>query len=280
MSHWTTLVSADALRDALHRDDLVLLDARAVLADRSRSRAQYEASHLPGARFADLESDLSTPGAPGGRHPWPDNDAFADVLSRWGLRPADQVVVYDAADGALAAARVWFMLKAWGHEHVAVLDGGWNRWIELGYPVDAEPVRPAPSQYPGRFDRTRLLDSEAVQQHLARGGLLVDARAPERFRGDVEPIDRIAGHVPGAVNRPFAANVEGGLSKPADALRTEFVELLEGASPEDVVAMCGSGVTACHHLLAMEHAGLRGAKLSTGSWSGWIEEPARPVARG
>ena len=132
MSHWTTLVSAETLRDALGRDDLVIVDARAFLADRTQSEAQYRASHLPGARYADLERDLSEPGRPGGRHPWLDDAKFAALLGRWGIRPDDQVVVYDAADGALAASRVWFMLKTWGHERVAVLDGGWQRWRELG----------------------------------------------------------------------------------------------------------------------------------------------------
>lgn len=280
MSHWTTLVSAEALREALGREDVVVVDARAALGDRARSRAAYDASHLPGARFADLESDLSAPGRAGGRHPWPDDAQFAALLARWGVRPGDQVVVYDAADGALAAARLWFMLKAWGHERVAVLDGGWTRWLALGHPVDAAAVDPPPSRYEGRFDRVRLLDSEAVQRHLAHGGLLVDARAPERFRGEVEPLDRVAGHVPGAVNRPLACNLEAGRFKSADALAAEFGALLGAAPPEGVVVMCGSGVTACHHLLAMEHAGLRGARLSTGSWSGWIEDPARPVATG
>lgn len=280
MSHWTTLVSAETLREALVREDLVVIDARAVLADRSRSEAQYRASHLPGARYADLERDLSEPGRPGGRHPWPDDAKFAALLARWGVHPGDQVVVYDAAEGALAAARLWFMFKAWGHERVAVLDGGWNRWLALGYPVDDAPVQPVPTRYGGRFDRTRLLDSEAVRRHVEAGGLLVDARAPERFRGEVEPLDRVAGHVPGAVNRPFALNLHEGRFKSADVLAGEFGRLLGPVPPEGVVVMCGSGVTACHHLLAMEHAGLHGARLSTGSWSGWIEDPARPVATG
>jgi thiosulfate/3-mercaptopyruvate sulfurtransferase len=280
MSHWTTLVSAEEVREALGRDDMVPIDARAFLADRSHSEAQYRASHLPGARYADLERDLSRPGRAGGRHPWPDDVEFVAVLGRWGVRPGDQVVVYDAADGALAAARVWFMLKAWGHDRVAVLDGGWNRWNALGYPVDDATVRPDPTVYEGGFDRTRLLDSDAVRRHIDGGGVLVDARAPERFRGDVEPLDRVAGHVPGAVNRPFAANVESGMFKPAGVLAAEFGALLGTREPSEIAVMCGSGVTACHHLLAMEHAGLSGAKLSTGSWSGWIEDPSRPIVTG
>lgn len=280
MNPWTTLVSAEALHAALGRDDLVVIDARAVLADRSRSEAQYRASHLPGARYADLERDLSEPGRPGGRHPWPEDTKFAALLGRWGVRPDDQVVVYDAAGGALAASRLWFMLKTWGHERAAVLDGGWQRWVELDFPVDGAPVDPTPTKYEGGFDRARLLDSAAVAGHLAGDGMLIDARAPERFRGEVEPLDRVAGHVPGAVNRPFASNLQDGRFKPADVLAAEFDALLGDVPPERVIAMCGSGVTACHHLLAMEHAGLRGAALSTGSWSGWIEDPARPVAQG
>jgi thiosulfate/3-mercaptopyruvate sulfurtransferase len=280
MSDWTTLVSAEQVHAALGRDDLVLVDARAFLADGARSRAQYRQSHLPDARHADLECDLSAPGRAGGRHPWPDDEAFARLLSGWGVRTGDQVVVYDAADGALAAARLWFMLKTFGHPRAAVLDGGWSRWLALGYPVDADEVRPRATTYAGAFDRTRLLDSDGVERHLRGGGLLVDARAPERFRGDVEPIDRVAGHVPGAVNRPFAANLRDGLFKPAPELAGEFAALLGAAAPPEVVVMCGSGVTACHHLLAMEHAGMPGARLFTGSWSGWIEDPARPVARG
>ena len=280
MNPWTTLVSPEALNAALGRDDLVIVDARAMLADRSQGEAQYLASHLPGARYADLERDLSQPGSTGGRHPWPGDDAFAALLGRWGVRPGDQVVAYDAAGGVLAASRVWFMLRAWGHERVAVLDGGWQAWTAAGHAVEEGAVTCAPTQYEGRFDRRRLLDSQAVARHLAAGGLLVDARAPERFRGDVEPLDRVAGHVPGALNRPFAANLADGRFKPADVLAQEFTALLGDAPAASVVAMCGSGVTACHHLLAMEHAGLRGASLSTGSWSGWIEDAARPVARG
>lgn len=280
MTAWTTLVSAEDLRAALGRDDLVVVDARAFLADRTRSEAQYRASHLPGARYADLERDLSAHDRPGGRHPWPDDAQFGALLSRWGVRPGDQVVVYDAADGALAAARLWFMSRAFGHARVAVLDGGWARWTSLGHPTDAEPVEPVPSRHGGVFDRSLLLDSAAVQRHLEAGGLLVDARAAERFRGEVEPIDRVAGHVPGAVNRPFALNLHDGCFKSKSELASEFGALLGSAPPGDVVVMCGSGVTACHHLLAMAHAGLDGAKLYTGSWSGWIEDPERPVARG
>lgn len=279
---WTTLVAAEALSPVLGREDgPVILDARASLADPDACEQAYLEGHVPGAHFADLERELSGPHAAGaGRHPWPDEEDACLAAGRWGIEPGRQVVVYDGGDGALAAARAWFVLRALGHREVAVLDGGWARWQALGLPVDRAVPTPQSGRYPGRFDRDRLLGPERVQEHLAGGGLLVDARAAERFRGEVEPIDAVAGHVPGARNRPFVENLRDGRFKPAQELRAGFEALLGGIPPERVVVMCGSGVTACHHLLAMEHAGLAGAKLFTGSWSGWIENPARPVARG
>lgn len=280
MTGWTTLVQAEILRDALGRDGLAVLDARASLGAAGAAEAAYRQEHLPGARFIDLERDLSDHGRSGGRHPWPDAEQFTAALQRLGVRADDQVVVYDAGDGALAAARVWFMLCALGHRAAAVLDGGLARWKALDLPLDREVPAPAPTTYRGEFDASRLLDAADVERHLAAGGTLVDARAAERFRGDVEPLDRVAGHVPGAINRPYALNLRDGRFKPAEELASEFDALLGDTSPGEVVAMCGSGVTACHHVLAMEHAGRPGAKLFTGSWSGWIEDPRRPVARG
>jgi thiosulfate/3-mercaptopyruvate sulfurtransferase len=174
------------------------------------------------------------------------------------------------------------MLKLLGHEKVAVLDGGWARWTALGLPVDTQhrAPAPAPTKYIAMFDASRLLDAEAVQARLDAGDLLVDARAADRFRGENEVLDRLAGHVPGAVNRPYAENMAEGRLKTPVQLAAEFRALLGEHSPEQTMVMCGSGVTACHHLLAMERAGLRGGKLFTGSWSGWIADPARPVATG
>jgi thiosulfate/3-mercaptopyruvate sulfurtransferase len=275
---WRTLVGVEALRQALQRDDLVVLDARVSLADRAAGEAAYHEGHIPGARFADLDRDLSDHSRRGGRHPWPDAADFTERVGRWGITPRHQVVVYDGGDGALAASRAWFLLRALGHRDVAVLDGGWKAWLERGAPVSTDVPEPRPTRYSATFDDARLLDAEAVQAHLAGGGMLVDARAPERFRGEVEPLDRVAGHVPGAVNRPYGENLDNGRWKSADALAREYGDLLRGRRPEEVAVMCGSGVTACHHLLAMEHAGFGGAKLFTGSWSGWLEDPARPVA--
>ena len=281
MKPWATLVSAEDLHASLARDDLVVIDARVSLADRNASEAAYRAAHIPGARHADLDRDLSDHRKPNaGRHPWPDAEDFTGVLERWGITPAHQVVAYDAGDGALAAARVWFLLRALGHPRVAVLDGGWARWTALGLPVDDAVPAPARASYVAGFDDRRLLDAAAVQAHLAAGGVLLDARAGERFRGEVEPLDRVAGHVPGARNRPYADNLRDGRFKPRDELAEEFAVVLGAHAPSDVVAMCGSGVTACHHLLAMEHAGLHGAKLFTGSWSGWLSDGNRPIARG
>lgn len=281
MKYWTTLTSAEELHAALGRDDLIVIDARASLADRAAGEAAYHSAHLPGARYADLDRDLSDHRKPNaGRHPWPDAADFTAVLERWGVAPAHQVVVYDAGDGALAAARVWFLLRALGHARVAVLDGGWACWTGLGLSIDDAVPTPKPTSYVAGFARHRLLDAAAVQAHVAAGGLLLDARAAERFRGEVEPLDRVAGHVPGARNRPYADNLRDGRFKPGYELAAEFAAILGAHAPSDVVAMCGSGVTACHHLLAMEHAGLHGAKLFTGSWSGWISDENRPIALG
>jgi thiosulfate/3-mercaptopyruvate sulfurtransferase len=282
---WTTLVDVDTLMRALQSTParpLAIVDARVDLADRSAGARNFAAAHIPSAARADLEADLSGPHYPGaGRHPWPSADAFAAALGRLGITPAHQVVVYDDAQGALAAARLWFMLTSWGHDAAAVLDGGWSEWRSARGPVESgESSVEDVGAYAGAFDETRLLQSDDVARLRAGEGIVVDARAAERYRGDVEPLDRKAGHIPGALNRPFALNLESGRFKSPARLRTEFDAMLAGCDPARLVASCGSGVTACHHLLAMEHAGLRGARLYTGSWSGWIEDDARPVATG
>lgn len=280
MSGWTTLVQAETLAIALGRADLAILDCRFSLAAPGAGERAYLEGHIPGAYYAHLDRDLSDLRRTGaGRHPWPDAADFTARLGAWGITPQTQVVAYDDGDGA-HAARAWFLLRALGHEKVAVLDGGWKRWTTLGLPVDSKVPAPAHARYRGEFDATRLLDVEAVQARLAAGGLLVDARAADRFRGENETIDRVAGHVPGAINRPYAQNLADGRFKTPAQLAEEFRALLGTHAPEETMVMCGSGVTACHHLLAMERAGLRGAKLFTGSWSGWIANPARPVATG
>lgn len=281
--NWTTLVQAEALATRLEEDDLRLFDARFSLADPAAGLAAYESAHLPGALHADLNRDLADLSAPGaGRHPLPDGRRWAERLGQWGVSPASQVVIYDAADGGMAAARMWWLLKLMGHERAAVLDGGYARWRALGLPVTAQvPERALEAAYPGGFNHSRIATADEVQARLGEdAGWLLDARASPRFAGHVEPIDRVAGHVPGAVNRPYSDSLRDGVFKPAAEVRAGLEPLLRGRPPEEVVLMCGSGVTACHLLLGMEHAGLAGAKVYPGSWSGWIDDPTRPVAIG
>jgi thiosulfate/3-mercaptopyruvate sulfurtransferase len=278
---WNTLVQAETLSVALGRADVAVLDCRFSIFNTLAGEYDFEQSHLPGAQYAHLERDLSDMARLGqgdGRHPFPAAAAFTARLGRWGITPRHQVVAYDNADGA-QAARLWFLMRLLGHEKVAVLDGGWARWKSLGLPITRDQQRPLAMQYPGTYDADRLLDARGVQAHLDAGGMLVDARAADRFRGQNERIDRVAGHVPGAVSRPYQDNLHEGRFKPLAQLADDFRALLAGRPADDVVVMCGSGVTACHNILAMERANMRGAKLFTGSWSGWIEDPARPVAR-
>ncbi|MFC5578554.1 sulfurtransferase [Lysobacter niabensis] len=279
---WNTLVPAETLAIALGRADLVVVDCRYSSSSPGAGEYAYEHSHVPGAVYAHLERDLSDMGRRGqgnGRHPWPDAQAFTAKLGRWGILPKHQVVAYDDADGAMAS-RFWFLMRALGHEKVAVLDGGFARWRAQRLPVDSELVRRPATQYVADFDASRLLDAEQVQARLDQGDLLADARPADRFRGENDFMDRVHGHVPGAISRPYAENMHEGRFKPPGQLADEFRALLAGRSPQQAIMMCGSGVTACHNLLAMERAGLKGAKLYTGSWSGWIEDPARPIATG
>ncbi len=280
MSAWTTLVQAEELATRLGDEDLVILDCRFALGDSTAGEQAYRQTHIPGALYAHLDRDLSDHRKQGqGRHPWPYASDFAATLGAWGVARQSQVVAYDDSDGAYAA-RLWFLLRALGHANIAVLDGGWARWTSLGLPVESAIRNLQATHYDAKFDADLLLDATQVRAHVDDGGMLVDARAAERFRGEVEPLDRVAGHVPGAVNRPYAHNLSDGRFKSAAQLREEFNVLLGKQDPDEVVAMCGSGVTACHHLLAMTHAGLPGAKLFTGSWSGWISDPNRSVVTG
>ncbi len=273
----------DARATASAAPQLRVVDARFSLADPQSGAQLYAQGHLPGALYADLNRDLSDLGRTGhGRHPLPDSDAFAARLGEWGIGPQTRVVVYDAGDGSMAAARLWWLLRLIGHAHVQVLDGGFAAWQAAGLPVTAAlpQVSPLPP-YPGRFDRSRIASVEEVQARLKHApGWLIDARAGERFRGEVEPLDPVAGHVPGAVNRPFALNVHDGRLRPADDLRAALQPLIGTHAPDEVVLMCGSGVTACHLLLAMDVAGLEGARIYADSWSGWVSDTSRPVATG
>jgi thiosulfate/3-mercaptopyruvate sulfurtransferase len=246
---------------------------------------KYRSGHIPGAVYVDMEHDLSRPGGPG-RHPFPSPEEFARVLARIGVGPETHVVVYDDATGSVAA-RLWFMLRVHGHERASVLDGGYAAWVNAGLPItrDEPRVDPVPVR-PLRVDAARLVDRAQVTGALAgrrepgaRHALVMDARAPERYRGEVEPVDKRAGHIPGAVNAPFSGNLKDGRFRPPEELRSIYDRL--GASrATEVIASCGSGVTACHTLLALELAGVRDAKLYVGSWSDWSSQPDAPIATG
>ncbi|PPE71640.1 sulfurtransferase [Caldimonas thermodepolymerans] len=262
----------------------VVWDASFDLTDPEAGEAAWRSGHIPAAHYAHLERDLSAPKTGrNGRHPLPAREAFAATAARLGVTPDTHVVVYDR-QGSPYAARAWWMLKWLGHEAVSVLDGGLAAWQDAGGRVSATPTAPlaTATPYPLREPLVSGVDADALLARLGSPALrLVDARAPERYRGDVEPLDPVAGHIPGALNRFFQLNLgPDGRFKPAAQLRQEFESLLGGQPPAEVVHQCGSGVTACHNLLAMEAAGLTGSSLYPGSWSEWCADPARPVARG
>jgi thiosulfate/3-mercaptopyruvate sulfurtransferase len=277
-----TLIGVDSLRELQGEARLAVIDCRFDLLQPEAGRRAFLAAHIPRARYADLNRDLSGPiGAGTGRHPLPAVDAFARRLGQLGIRNDSQVVAYDDANGAFAA-RAWWMLRWVGHRAVAVLDGGLRAWTARGGELESGDAPVREELFTARIDAQPVVTTAAIERDLpCSTALLVDARAPERFAGDVEPIDPVAGHVPGAVNHPMSLNLDvDGRFLPAAELRRRWQERLAGRDAESVVAMCGSGVTACHNLLGLEVAGLSGAKLYAGSWSEWIRDPRRPVARG
>jgi len=279
---WRTLVSAEDLAAWLGDPRLRLFDCRFDLMRPASGRERYLDEHLPGAVYADLNGDLSSPpSATSGRHPLPDAEVFAARLRAWGVDRDSQVVAYDDNNG-MFAARLWWMLRWLGHDAVAVLDGGLRRWQQLGLPLSETVPVPQQGSFAARHRPELAVNADAVLESAADPAQrVIDARAPERYRGDVEPLDRVAGHVPGARNHPFTTSLaaDGRLLSP-DELRPALLRCLDGTAPGRTIAMCGSGVTACHVLLAMEHAGLHGARLYPGSWSEWSRDPARPVATG
>ena len=283
---FTTLISAEQLRAALAAGEApVIIDTRFDLADTAAGEASWHAGHVAGSIYLHLDRDLCGPktapnGQFNGRHPLPARAAFAATVGRCGITPATQVVVLDA-QGGMVAARLWWMLRWMGHAAVAVLDGGVAAWTATGAALVTDQAAVAAAlPYPDRAPLVSTISADALAAQLGRVRLL-DARAGERFRGEVEPLDTTAGHIPGAVNRFFKDNLGAdGRFKPAAQLRTEFTALLGAQAPDTAVHQCGSGVTACHNLLAMEHADLPGSLLYPGSWSEWSADPKRPVARG
>lgn len=270
-----TLVSAPDLRSLVDGGaPVVVCDVRFHLADHDQGRREYDEGHLPGARFVDLHTELAG-GEGGGRHPLPSVDEFTALLGRLGIDPATHVVAYDSAGGAIAA-RLWWMLRSIGHSQASVLDGGIAAWTAAGFPLTDEVPAVHPTVYPPRPDWTGIVDADAVTQTIQFGGTVIDARAPERFRGEHEPIDSRAGHVPGAINIFHGANLGAdGTHLPLPELAQRFAGV--GESP---IVYCGSGVTACHDLLVLSLVGVDQARLYPGSWSEWSADPDRPVATG
>ena len=279
---YSTLVSSAKL--AAHLDDpqWVIVDCRHDLAAPDAGEKAYASGHLQGARFMHADRDLAGPvNGRNGRHPLPAADSFMQALGKAGITPNVQVVAYDA-QGGIFASRLWWMLRHWlGHERVAVLDGGWNKWAAEARPQNTGVPRPAAAVY-AATPRDSVIDAGHVLAHLGKPDmLLVDARAADRYRGENETLDPVGGHIPGAQNRFFRDNLDaGGQFKSPSTLRLEFEQLLAGAPASQVVHQCGSGVTACHNALAMDIAGFTGHKVYAGSWSEWCADPARPVKTG
>lgn len=278
---YETLITTTEVARHLADPNWAIVDCRFALDDTEQGRRAYQEAHIPGAVYAHLDEDLSGPIVPDqtGRHPLPDVETFADTLSAWGIGNDSQVVAYDDRGGAIAA-RLWWMLRWVGHDAVAVLDGGWPRWRDQARPTRSGVERPVVADFIPHSRPHLLVSGQEVAERLGDPALLlVDARSPDRFRGENETLDAVAGHIPGAVNAFYGRNLdeEGGFL-PAAELRRRYRTLLDDKGPEQAVVYCGSGVTAAHDLLALRHAGLGDAILYAGSWSEWITDPERPVA--
>ncbi|MEI6706140.1 MAG: sulfurtransferase [Methylococcales bacterium] len=277
--NYCTLISASELHHFI-QSDWVIIDCRFSLDNSEAGSTAYRHGHLPNARYAHLNNDLSSAITDTtGRHPLPDFRSLVKKLGAWGVSNHSQVVVYDDAGGAFAG-RLWWLLRALGHNNVAVLDGGIKHWQQQGYEITTTLPTIKPASFRAYLNPNLWLTANQVENSIARKSIkLIDARTAERYRGEQEPIDPIAGHIPYALNRPLPLNLNAqGLFLPPEQLRSQFRQLIGSTDPEKVVHYCGSGVTACHNLLAMEHAGLTGSKLYAGSWSEWIRNKNRAVA--
>lgn len=278
---FTTLIDTTTLAAHLTDPAYAIVDCRFALNDEAWGACEYAAAHIPGALFAHLGHDLAGPRTGhNGRHPLPNPPALASTLGRLGIGDGIQVVAYDQ-DVAMFASRLWWLLRWMGHDAVAVLDGGFAKWIAEGRPTKSGVEHRAAREFHGAPRAGMTVDAARVGTLVGRKDWrLLDARAPGRYRGEVEPIDKVAGHIPGAINHPFKSNLTGASTfLDAHDLRESLATSLGGLPPERTVCYCGSGVTACHNLLALEHAGLHGAKLYPGSWSEWSSDPSRPVEK-
>lgn len=276
------LVSTTTLANHLNDPSWVVFDCRHDLVDQAKGERLYREGHIPNAHFAPVDSALSgAKNGTNGRHPLPAPEAFANFLAAHGVSSSSTVVAYDDS-GGLYAARLWWMARWIGLKSVTLLDGGINRWIAEGRELTTAVPTARPATLRSQVDPTLVWNASAVLDHLSNPAYAVlDARAAERFRGDVEPMDPVAGHIPGALNRFYKSNLNADLTfRSRDELKKEFSTLFQNRKPENIVHQCGSGITACANLFAMEYAGLPGSKLYAGSWSEWISDPARPVARG
>lgn len=275
---FTTLIDSDQLAQHLDDPNWVVVDCRFALTRPESGRAAYAKSRIPGARYAHLNEDLSgaiTPAS--GRHPLPDPAVLARKLGLWGVDAGKQVVAYDDSSGSMAV-RLWWLLRWLGHDAVALLDGGLASWLRQGRELTAEIPVIRPTEFHPAPDDRLWLDSNAMLEAVQKKKVIIDARAEERFSGFVEPLDKVAGHIPGSLNSPFEDNLDlRGNFLPSDELRAHYESLLHKARSDEVIHMCGSGVTACHNLLALEIAGMPGGRLYAGSWSEWITDPSRPI---
>lgn len=278
----TALVDTGTLARHLADPDWVIFDCRHDLTAPERGRVEYAQSHIPGARFLHLDEDLSAPKTgKNGRHPLPDPEKLVEKLGQAGVDSRKQVIAYDA-QGGMVAARLWWLLRWLGHLPVAVLDGGWNQWVAEDHPQTAEVPRPQPARFQGSPHNDCWVGAHFVRDHLGdETTVLIDGRAPDRFRGQNETIDPVGGRIPYARNRFYRDNLDAsGRFKAPEVLKGEFRAVLGTSGAQQAVNYCGSGVSACHNLLAMEVAGLRGARLYPGSWSEWSADPSRPAASG
>ena len=280
---FSTLISVDGLAQFLNDPNWVIVDCRFWLDNSEKGRLDYQDAHIPGAVYAHLDEDLAGPVLPGetGRHPLPTVDSFVQRLSAWGISSETQVVVYDDR-GGMIAARLWWMLRWLGHESVALLDGGYPAWLEEGQPVTDEIISPETQQFIPKINPNILSTSDDILQHFGDPGhLLIDSRAPERFRGEQEPIDPVAGRIPGAINYFWGTNLDPkGYIQLKQVLRGRFESLFGDIPAEQVTFYCGSGVTAAHNALAVAHAGLGLSRVYAGSWSDWITDSERPTVTG
>lgn len=278
---WNTLITVEEL--ALILDHCVVIDCRHVLTDAKAGMRAYLEGHIPSAHFLSMDDDLSGPSNPAlGRHPLPDRDRLRERLQSLGLSDNTQLVAYDDQGGAMAG-RLWMLARWIGHRNVALLDGGIGAWKQAGYPLSTDvPTARSAGKLSPRTPLVGMLSSDELVVELENDAVqIIDARPHARYTGEDGAMDPVAGHIPGALNRPFAQNLRpDGRFKPAEVLRQEWEALLAGRSPEHIVHQCGSGITANHNMLAMELAGLTGSRLYPPAWSGWISDPKRPVARG